>query len=170
MIIREIKKDDNPQIATVIRTVFISDDYPKTGTAFADPQLDFMFENYDVPKSIYFVLVDTEINAALGGKIIGGAGIAPLENSEENICELQKMYFLNEARGKGFGYELIQKCIDKAIEFGYDKCYLETLPEMLKAQKLYKKVGFEYIDAPLGGTGHTNCPVWMLKKLTIDNE
>ena len=62
MIIRKIKNEDNPQIATVIRTVFKSDDYPKTGTAFADKQLDFMFENYDVPKSIYFVLVNTEIN------------------------------------------------------------------------------------------------------------
>ena len=165
MIIRKIKNEDNPQIATVIRTVFKSDDYPKTGTAFADKQLDFMFENYDVPKSIYFVLVNTEINTGSSGKIVGGAGIAPLENSEENICELQKMYFLNEARGKGFGYELIQKCLDKAIEFGYDKCYLETLPKMLMAQKLYKKVGFDYIDAPLGGTGHTNCPVWMIKDL-----
>lgn len=165
MIIREIQSEDNEQIADVIRQVFISDNYPKTGTAFADPQLDFMFENYDVPKSIYFVVEDDDVNSASYRKIVGSAGIAQLENSDENICELQKMYFLNEARGKGFGFELIQKCLEKAMEFGYEKCYLETLPEMLKAQKLYKKVGFEYIDAPLGGTGHTNCPVWMIKKL-----
>lgn len=165
MIIREIQSEDNEQIADVIRQVFISDNYPKTGTAFADPQLDFMFENYDVPKSIYFVVEDDDVNSASYCKIVGGAGIAQLENSDENICELQKMYFLNEARGKGFGFELIQKCLENAMEFGYEKCYLETLPEMLKAQKLYKKVGFEYIDAPLGGTGHTNCPVWMIKKL-----
>ena len=25
--------------------------------------------------------------------------------------------------------------------------------------------GFEYIDAPLGNTGHTACPVWMIKIL-----
>ena len=64
MIIREIQQEDNEQIANVIRQVFISDDYPKTGTAFADSQLDFMFENYNKPKAIYFVV---EIN----GRIIG---------------------------------------------------------------------------------------------------
>ncbi len=158
IIIREIQQGDNEQIAKVIRQVFISDNYPKTGTAFADSQLNFMFETYDKPKSIYFVVEDN-------GKIMGGAGVSQLDNSEENICELQKMYFLQEARGKGIGFEMIQKCLQKAKDFGYEKCYLETLPEMLSAQKLYTKVGFEYLCAPLGGTGHTSCPVWMLKGL-----
>jgi putative acetyltransferase len=93
------------------------------------------------------------------------AGISQLQNAEENICELQKMYFLEEARGKGWGALMIQKCLEKASEFGYEKCYLETLPKMLNAQKLYQKVGFNYIDAPLGATGHTSCPVWMIKVL-----
>jgi putative acetyltransferase len=158
MIIREIQPEDNNQIADVIRQVFISDDYPKTGTAFADSQLDFMFETYNKPKAIYFVVEENR-------KIIGGAGVSQLDNSEENICELQKMYFLQEARGKGIGFEMIQKCLQKAKDFGYEKCYLETLPEMLNAQKLYMKVGFEYLCEPLGGTGHTSCPVWMLKSL-----
>jgi putative acetyltransferase len=36
---------------------------------------------------------------------------------------------------------------------------------MLAAQKLYQKAGFEYLCEPLGATGHTSCPVWMLKEL-----
>jgi putative acetyltransferase len=36
---------------------------------------------------------------------------------------------------------------------------------MLAAQKLYQKVGFTYLDSPIGCTGHTSCPVWMLKQL-----
>jgi putative acetyltransferase len=158
ILIREIQKEDNVQIAAVIREVFISEDYPKTGTAFADSQLDFMFEAYDKPRSTYFVV---EIN----GKIIGGAGVSQLENSNDTICELQKMYFLKEARGKGLGLQMIEKCIATAIEFGYSNCYLETLPEMLVAQSLYKKVGFEYLNSPLGNTGHTTCPVWMIKQI-----
>ena len=163
MLIREIKKEDNPQIASVIREVFISDNYPKVGTAFVDTQLDFMFEAYDKPRATYFVVEGN-------GKIIGGAGISQLENTTENICELQKMYFLQEARGKGIGFQMIQQCLEKATELGYQKCYLETLPEMLTAQHLYKKVGFEYLCEPIGNTGHTTCPVWMIKKLIIDNE
>ena len=163
IVIREIKKEDNQQIAAVIREVFIADNFPKTGTAFADTQLDFMFEAYDKPRATYFV-VESE------GKIIGGAGVSQLESSTENICELQKMYFLQEARGKGIGFQMIQKCLEKATELGYSSCYLETLPEMLTAQHLYKKAGFEYLCAPMGNTGHTTCPVWMIKELTIDNE
>ena len=163
MIIREIQKEDNPQIAAVIREVFIADNFPKTGTAFADVQLDFMFEAYDKARAVYFVV-------EIEGKIVGGAGVSQLENSNENICELQKMYFLQEARGKGIGFQMIQKCLEKAAELGYEKCYLETLPEMLIAQSLYKKMGFEYLCAPLGNTGHTTCPVWMIKELTIDND
>lgn len=156
--IREIQPKDNQQIAAVIREVFISDGYPKTGTAFADKQLDFMFETYDKPRSAYFVVEEN-------GKIIGGAGVAQLENSSENICELQKMYFLKEARGKGIGFQMIQKCLEKAKGSGYEKCYLETLPEMQAAQQLYQKSGFEYLSSPLGNTGHTTCPVWMIKTL-----
>ncbi|MGL2966428.1 GNAT family N-acetyltransferase [Flavobacterium sp. XGLA_31] len=158
IVIREIQKQDNPQIASVIREVFVTDGYPKTGTAFADTQLDFMFETYDKPRAVYFVV-------ELDGKIAGGAGISQLENSNKNICELQKMYFLQELRGQGVGLRMIQKCLEKATEFGYEKCYLETLPEMLTAQHLYQKIGFEYLCEPLGNTGHTTCPVWMIKTL-----
>ncbi|WP_338409211.1 GNAT family N-acetyltransferase [uncultured Flavobacterium sp.] len=158
MVIRKIEKKDNEQIAQVIRAVFISDNYPKSGTAFADVQLDFMYEAYDRPKAIYFVVEHDDV-------IIGGAGISQLENSSENICELQKMYFLQEVRGKGVGFEMIQKCLVMAKVMGYEKCYLETLPEMLAAQKLYNKLGFVYLTKPMGGTGHTSCPVWMIKEL-----
>lgn len=158
MIIRDIQRNDNPEIAAVIREVFVNDNFPKTGTAFADPQLDYMFEAYNQPKAAYFVVEDN-------GKLIGGAGVSQLENSDENICELQKMYFLPEARGKGIGMQMILKCLEKATVFGYKKCYLETLPEMLAAQKLYSAVGFEYLCEPMGNTGHTTCPVWMIKDL-----
>lgn len=158
LIIREIKKEDNSLIASVIRRVFEEDNYPKVGTAYADSCLDELFEVYSSPKSIYFV-VESD------GNIVGGGGLSQLENSDLNYCELQKMYFLTEIRGKGIGLQLIQKCLQKAVEFGYEKCYLETLPVMVNAQNLYKKVGFEYICAPLGGTGHTSCPTWMLLDL-----
>ena len=157
-IIRKIEKKDNQSIAALIRAVFDELNIPKVGTAYADPYLDLMFEEYNKPKSVYFVV---EKN----GKIIGGAGIAPLENEVETLCELQKMYFLSEARGLGIGSQMMHNCLQAAKDFGYEKCYLETMPFMHDAQKLYKKVGFEYICSPMGSTGHVSCPVWMLKEL-----
>jgi putative acetyltransferase len=158
MIIREIQKEDNEQVAAVIRQVLIELNVPKVGTAYADPQLDSMFEAYENVKSVYYVIENKR-------KIMGGAGIMQLENSDSTICELQKMYFLPEARGLGLGTQLMEKCLWSATTFGFEKCYLETMPYMIAAQTLYKKVGFEYICAPMGNTGHTSCPVWMLKDL-----
>lgn len=159
MRIRQIQLEDNPQIAQVIRNVFVELDAPKVGTAFADPILDTLFEVYQMPKSIYFVIENE-------GLILGGCGIAPLENSDDHICELQKMYFAPQARGLGLGYQVIQLCLEFAIKEGFTDCYLETLPFMTAAQKLYHKVGFYHINGPLGNTGHSSCDVWMLKKLT----
>ncbi len=156
--IRPIQKADNEMIAAVIRSVLIEHDVPKVGTAYADVSLDRMFETYSAPRSSYFVVEKD-------GKIIGGAGISQLENESEIICELQKMYFLSEARGLGLGSQMMEKCLTFASSVGFEKCYLETMPYMHAAQKLYLKFGFHYIDAPMGCTGHTSCPVWMLKEL-----
>jgi putative acetyltransferase len=156
--IRKIKKEDNQAVAQLIRAVFDELNIPKVGTAYEDPYLDLMFEEYNKPKSVYYVVEKA-------GKIIGSAGVAPLENEAETICELQKMYFLPETRGLGIGSKMMAICLQSAKDFGFEKCYLETMPFMNDAQKLYKKVGFEYICSPLGSTGHTSCPVWMLKEL-----
>ncbi len=160
--IREITEKDNAGIACAIRSVFeeLFDPigYPKKGTAYEDAFLDRLCQVYQTPRSVYFVVEKD-------GKIVGGAGIRQLDASDANICELQKMYFLPEARGLGLGAKMIGLCLEKAKSFRFEACYLETMPFMKDAQKLYRKSGFEYIDAPMGNTGHCSCPVWMLKKL-----
>lgn len=155
--IREIQPKDNQQIASVIRSVLVEHHVPKIGTAYADVSLDQMFETYQTEKAKYFVV-------EYQNQLVGGAGIASLENGPEGICELQKMYFLPIARGKGQGSAMMQTCLDFAKKAGYQQVYLETMPNMLDAQKMYQKFGFTYIDAPMGCTGHTSCPVWMLLK------
>ncbi len=78
---------------------------------------------------------------------------------------ITKMYFSPEVRGLGLGRKMISLCLEKAKEFNFEKCYLETMTYMEAAQGLYKKNGFEYIDDPLGDTGHYSCPVHMLKDI-----
>ena len=157
-IIRSIEKRDNLQIARVIREVLVELGVPKIGTAYEDKSLDAMFENYQKEKADYFVVVEN-------GEIIGGGGIAQLDNYEGNVCELQKMYFLPVARGRGLGTEMIDLCLKTAKQLGYEKCYLETMSYMEAAQKLYKQYGFRYLDGPIGDTGHYSCGVHMILDL-----
>jgi putative acetyltransferase len=106
-----------------------------------------MFEEYNKPKSVYYVVENN-------GKVVGSAGVAPLENEAATICELQKMYFFARRSGDRRS-QVMAVCLQSAKDFGFENCYLETMPFMHDAQKLYKKVGF--INAPMGSTGHVSC-------------
>tara|TARA_B100000131_G_scaffold243628_1_gene236271 strand:+ start:351 stop:827 length:477 start_codon:yes stop_codon:yes gene_type:complete len=156
--IRKVIKSDNPQLAKVIRGVLNEMKVPAKGTAFADKELDNMHEAYSFPRSVYFVVES-------GSQILGGAGVMPLNKGPKNICELQKMYLHPMARGKGIGSDLLKLCLSFAKINKFSLCYLETMPYMKNAQKLYKKNGFIYINAPMGDTGHYSCPIWMTKEL-----
>jgi putative acetyltransferase len=164
MLIREIQQKDNASIAKVIRDIFHELEAPKVGTAYADPILDTLYEVYQAPRSVFYVV-------ELEGKVVGGCGVAPLEmlnpvqQDNTNVCELQKMYFAPEIRGTGYAEKIINQCLEFASQQGFEICYLETLSFMTIAQKLYKRMGFEHIDGPMGNTGHNSCEVWMTKKL-----
>ena len=156
--IREIQPEDNQQVAEVVRTVLVEMGVPKVGTAYADKALDDMFATYQHPRMNYFVVEEE-------GKVIGGAGIAPLIGLEEKICELQKMYFLPEARGKGLGAQMMDTCLKFGEAQGFEQCYIETLPYMESARKLYARSGFKSLEKPLGDTGHYNCTMWMIRDI-----
>ena len=157
-IIRQIKSEDNPEVKKIVQEVLVEFGVPKIGTAYEDKSLENMYTEYDKPGHIYFVLEED-------GKIIGGAGIAPLAKGNEEICELQKMYFLPVARNRGIGSQMMEKCLSEAKEMGYTQCYLETMPYMHSARKLYSRSGFTNLEKPMGDTGHYNCQTWMIKKL-----
>lgn len=156
--IRKITPEDNQQVKKVIKSVLVEMGVPKVGTAYEDVSLDDMFETYNKDRMEYFVVEENN-------KIIGCAGIAPLQGGDPEICELQKMYFLPEARGRGIGAEMMKKCLDYAREEGFEQCYLETLPYMESARKLYGRTGFRSLEKPMGDTGHYNCTMWMIKDL-----
>jgi putative acetyltransferase len=150
LLIRPIALADNTQVAAIIRTVMPEFGANGAGFAIHDQEVDNMFSAYSRPRCSYFV-------CEVDGRIIGGGGIAPLEGGDENTCELKKMYFLPEARGKGLGQQVLQRCLKAAKEKKFRYCYLETFNTMKDAMKLYAKNGFVKIPGALGNTGHFAC-------------
>ena len=148
--VRKIVFEDNLSMAKIIRTVMPAFGAGGKGFAIHDAEVDEMYNAYLPPGSAYFVCEEE-------GKILGGGGVAPLEGGADNICELKKMYFLEEGRGKGLGQKVLSACLAVAREMGFEYCYLETFNTMKHAMKLYEKNGFEKIDGPLGNTGHFEC-------------
>jgi len=129
----------------------------------SDREVQCMSQHYiQCRRSVYLV-------ALVNGEVVGGGGVAAFGDSEE-ICELKKLFILPEGRGLGLGKQLVEQCLDYAKSQGYQDCYLDTLSSMKVAVSLYEKLGFQHLDAPLQGTEHSSCDVWMLKSLLQNEE
>jgi putative acetyltransferase len=118
--LRPIEPRDDAAVAAIIREVMPTFGACGPGFALSDPEVDAMSAAYAAPRSAYFVVEQ-------GGRVLGGGGIAPLAGGDAETCELRKMYFLPEARGRGLGAALLQRCLESARGSGYRRCYLETL-------------------------------------------
>lgn len=156
--IRPIRKKDNPALAKIIRDTLTEFNANHPGTVYYDETTDHLFELFREPLSFYYV-------AELKGEIVGGVGIYPTAALPDSTCELVKMYLLPKARGLGLGKLLIDKALAFAKEAGFRQVYIETMPELRQAMKVYEKFGFTYLDKQLGCSGHFGCDIWMIKVL-----
>lgn len=155
--LRPIEPADDAAMAAVIRTVMPSFGAVGPGFAINDPEVDFMSRAYSRPGAAFFVIEALSPDGKR--RVVGGGGVAPLDGAaaEERTCELRKMYFLPEARGRGMGARLLAHCLAAAQRLGYRRCYLETLDTMQQAIRLYDRFGFQPLTGALGATGHHGC-------------
>jgi putative acetyltransferase len=156
--IRNISQEDNPVLSRIVKDTLAEFGANHPNTVYYDPTTDSLFEMFQKKGSAYFV-------AEINNEIVGGGGIYPTDGLPDDTCELVKMYLLPQARGSGLGRTLIEKCITTAKDLGYKNIYLESMPELKQALKVYEKFGFDYLKGPMGNSGHTGCSLWMLKSL-----
>ncbi len=158
MLIRKIIKDDNEMMASIIRNSLLEFNAAKPGTVYYDKTTDHLSDTFKETRSAYFVI-------EISHEIAGGCGIFPTKGLPENTCELVKLYVSKKYRHNGYGQTLLEKCMQEAKKQGYEKMYLESMPELSNAIGMYQKNGFKKITGPLGNSGHTGCDVWMIKEL-----
>ena len=149
---------DNNAVAAIIREVMTEFGAVGQGFSINDPEVDDMYSAYGFERAAFYVLEKHS-------HVLGCAGYAPLIGGDDETCELRKMYFLRAARGSGLGSKMMSLCLEEAKKDGFKRCYLETVAEMAAARKVYEKYGFEYLDGPMGATGHSGCGQWMLLEL-----
>ncbi|KAJ5091000.1 hypothetical protein N7532_009684 [Penicillium argentinense] len=88
-------------------------------------------------------------------------GCVALRRSSDHWCEIKRLYVVPEARGLNLGDRLVEAIVAQAKSLGYRGMRLDTLPEMLAAQRLYRKYGFietePYYETPLHDTIFMAC-------------
>ena len=91
--------------------------------------------------------------ARQGEALAGCAALRPLNATD---CEMKRLFVRPDARGTGLGRALAERLVAAAIEQGYARVRLDTLPTMGGAQSLYERLGFRdtaaYYETPVAGT------------------
>jgi ribosomal protein S18 acetylase RimI-like enzyme len=74
------------------------------------------------------------------------AGVIALRQLDGTRCEMKRLYVRPAYRGCGLGRLLAVCVLEEAVALGYSTMYLDTLPSMVGAIKLYQSMGFTPIE------------------------
>lgn len=158
IVIRPIEEKDNEGLAKLIRMVFEEFEAPRCESVYSDPTTDRLYQYFNRPNAKYWVAVWKDT-------IVGGCGFYPTHGLPDGCCEVVKFYLSSSIRGKGVGSQLLLLTEEQAKEAGYKQLYIETFPCFRAAVHLYDKMGFKYLDARLGNSGHTATTIHMIKDI-----
>jgi ribosomal protein S18 acetylase RimI-like enzyme len=83
-------------------------------------------------------------------------GCVALQRVSSSRGEMKRLYVPPSARGLGVGRKLVEQLLAEAQAIGYSEVVLDTLPDMIEAQRLYQQFGFGDIEPyrpnPIAGT------------------
>lgn len=156
--IRPIELADVPALLTIIADARREYGIAGREVPLLEPSDYQIYSVYQRQRALYFVAVKD-------GEVVGGAGIAPFGGVDPLTCELQRMYLRPDARGRGIGEALLERCMAAARQFLYVRCYLETVSEMREAIGFYGRHGFQPLRAPLEHSVHAHNDHWMMRAL-----
>ena len=87
------------------------------------------------------------------GKTAGMIAMRPM--NEPGLCEMKRLYVRPDFRGHEIGRTLAERVIAEAVEVGYTRMRLDTVPgKMDRAIAMYRTMGFReiepYYQTPVG--------------------
>jgi ribosomal protein S18 acetylase RimI-like enzyme len=145
--IRPAAAADMGTVATLFREYAASLDVDLSYQGFA-AELAALPGAYAPPRGALLIAVSGS------GHALGCVAIRPL--AESGTCEMKRLHITPAARGGGVGRALALAAIEAATQAGYICMRLDTLPAMIVAQTLYRRLGFEitpaYYNSSVPGT------------------
>ena len=103
--------------------------------------------------------LELKFGQCAGGRLVlclagdEAAACVGIKRFDEDVCELKRLYVRPAFRGQGLGRKLTEMMLKAARECGYSRMYLDTLPGLESALRLYRAMGFydieRYYDNPV---------------------
>lgn len=114
-----------------------------------DPNFEacLAMQNYDKELEqleLKFAPPENDLIIALDGNT--AAGCVGIKKFSEDICELKRLYVRPAFRKSGLGTYLTKMMMDKARSIGYRYMYLDTMPGLESAVRMYARMGFYEIE------------------------
>lgn len=82
-------------------------------------------------------------------------GCAGLRRLAADTVELKRLFVRPEFQGRGLGKQLLRAAINQAVALGYQRIWLDTVPQLTTAIELYHRWGFReippYNHSPIAG-------------------
>ena len=92
-------------------------------------------------------------------------GILMLKDLGDTVCEMNRMFVHDSARGMGVGRALLNRLMARAVEMGFTRMNLSALPRHHEAIALYRSCGF-VDDTRVPDAGNSDNSVLMTADLT----
>ncbi|MEP7218528.1 MAG: GNAT family N-acetyltransferase [Bacteroidota bacterium] len=146
--IRPIRPDEAEVAKEVIRTVWrrIFDEVILT-----EDVTDFVLNYFNDPTTLrdmddiptFYGTGGTFLVIADGDRVVGTGGVGRMD---DDICELRRVFLLQEYQGTGLGAAIMRELLDFARDAGYQKMRLSSNNKLYAAHRLYYHLGFYDIE------------------------
>lgn len=101
-----------------------------------DKEIEALHDEYRSPQGCFLL-------AKIGVRFVGCVALRCLG---DDLCEMKRLYVLQDVRGRGIGRMLAAAIIGEGRKLGYKRMRLDTVPSMQAAEALYTALGFRAID------------------------
>ena len=132
LVIRPATNDDIGSVNQVVFGVLTEFGLPPDPLC-KDADLADIEQNYFCSGGVFEVIEGPK------GDLLGTCGLFRLD---DETCELRKMYFVPEIRGRGLGRLMLERAVGHARRLGYRSIVLETTTVLEQAIRLYTRFGF----------------------------
>lgn len=133
--VRPLRPDEHALVGDVTVRAYLDD-------GLVGPDYAEVIRDVSARADVATVLVGVLDGSPVGSVTFALGGTPYAERSAQGEAEIRMLGISPAARGSGTGTALTEECVRRAVEAGCSAVRLSTQPEMVRAHRIYQRLGF----------------------------